>query len=329
MINPDNNGACFYDNCSTNLTLRDCIFAGGRFGVVFDQTEVSGIYTCEMSGQSHRGAGLWIVNGPDISLGNLGGFTNQITVDHNCQFNQHLAHAIIDDGGESHYFGNNNINGGGCKFAGVGNLTLMGGEFESVNSRPTLTFTYLSHFSKNAVGACSAVLCNGLISQPPGQPCILAASLYNLSMMRMSLTATGVAGCVSGTNNIGTIFARQNGNPNTPVPIFDGYASALHDDGYIPIRSTASTAYTLQASEVNALLICTADSAIEVTIPANKEHPFSPGTKIIVEQAGSGMVTLSPSAGVILNGVSVTRGQFRSLELIKTGSDRWIAHSRS
>jgi hypothetical protein len=324
MLHRSNVGAGFYDNGGTYVVLRDATFSGGKFGIVFDQTEISGIYTCELAAQLPGGAGLWIVNGPDITPGNAGGFTNQITVDHNCQFSQSTAHAIIDDGGDCHYFGHNNVNGGGCKFAGVGNLTIMGGEFEAVNGRPTLTFTYQTHYSANSAGACSALLCNGLITQPAGQPCIVAFSLYNLHMTRMSLTATNVAGCVSGTNNIGTVFARQNVNPNTPVPVFDTYANYVHDDGFLTIRSTASTAHTLGIAEANALLQTTARSAVAVTVAPNRSAQFPIGTRIMIEQNGAGPITLRPGPAVALDGPLTTTARYQVLTLVQTATNRWL-----
>lgn len=327
MLHASNVGAGFYDNGGTYVTLRDCSFAGGKFGIVFDQTEVSGIYTCEMAGQLSGGAGLWLVNGDDITSGNSAGYTNQITVDHNCQFNQSSAYAVIDDGGDCHYFGNNNVNGGGLKFCGVANLTIMGGEFESVNGRPTLTFTYLKHYqSSSGVGACSAVICNGLINQPSGQPCISIVSLYNLHMTRMSLTATGtgVTGCVMGTENVGTLFARQNANYNSAVPVFNTYSASTFDDGFVRTTSSSAGGIILDAYNLNSHLLCTSGSAVTVTVPANATLPFPIGTWIMVEQNGSGAVTLSPATGVTLNGTLSTAAQYQLLTLRKTGTDRWL-----
>jgi 3D (Asp-Asp-Asp) domain-containing protein len=294
--------------------------------VVFDQTEVSGIYTCEMGGQLPGGAGLWLVNGDDITPGNLGGFTNQITVDHNCQFDEASAYAVIDDGGDCHYFGHNNVNGGGLRFCGVANLTLMGGEFESVNGRPTITFTYLKHYqSAVGVGACSAVICNGLISQPAGQPCINIVSLYNLNMTRTTLTATGVTGCVTGTENVGTLFARQNANPNTAAPVFNTYSGSSFDDGYIRTTSTAYTGFAVGLGHINSHVVCTSASPVAVTIPSNATLAFPIGTFVMIEQSGSGTVTVSPASGVTLNGTLATAGQFQLLTLRKTAPDRWLA----
>lgn len=324
MTHASNVGACFYDNCSTYLTLRDCSFVGGKFGVIFDQTEVSGIYSCNLAGQRTGGAGLWIVNGPDLTPGNQAGFTNQITVDHNCQFNQAAAYAVIDDGGDCHHFGNNNYNGGGLTFCGVGNLTVIGGEYESVNGHPTFTFGFQTHYSNNGVGACNVLMMNGLIVQPGRQPCIVVHSLYTLHMQRMSMTATGVAGCVSGTNNVGALFARGNVNPNTPVPIFDNYASGLHDDGYLPIRSFAGTTYTLTTAEANAVLQTTSRASVAITVPSNSSLPYSIGTRIVVEQNGTGAVSLHAAAGTTLHGTVATNAQYQMLTLIKTAANRWL-----
>jgi hypothetical protein len=328
MLHGSNLGAGFYDNGGTYVVLRDATFSGGKFGVVFDQTEVSGIYTCELAGQLTGGAGLWIVNGPDITAGNQGGYTNQITVDHNCNFSQNNAHAIIDDGGDCHYFGNNNINGGGCKFAGIANLTIMGGEFESVVGRPTITFTYQTHYSAAPIGACSVVLCNGIITQPAGQPCIVAFSLYNLHMTHMSMTAHNVAGCVSGTNNIGTVFARQNVNHNSPVPIFDTYSSSIFDDGNVRVNTEPNAVRTLGGADIHAITRCTSPGGCTVTVPPVSKTGWSIGHRIMIEQAAAGPVALSAGPGVTLHGTTSTAARYQLLELIMTSADRWLVTRR-
>lgn len=325
MIHASNLGAGFYDQGGTYVYLRNSTFSGGKFGIVFDQTEIAGIYTCELAAQLTGGAGLWLVDGPDITPGNAGGYTNQITVDHNCQFNQTTAHAIIDDGGDCHYFGHNNLNGGGCYFAGVANLTIMGGEFESVNGRPTMTFKNVTHYSALGVAGCTAVICGGLITQPPGEPCIEVFAMQGLNMQNMRLTATAVAGCVTGTGAINNLFARLNTNINTPVAIFDGYAVGEHNDGYVRINTTASATPSLTVSEVNALLRCTAAAPVTLTVPPNIGIGYPVGTRIFIEQGdAAGPITLAAGAGVTLNGTTTTAGQYQTLAMLMTTNNRWL-----
>ena len=331
MTHASNTGAGFYDRASTFLTLRDCIFAGGKYGVIFDQTEVSGIYSCDMSGQIAGGAGLWLVNGPDITIGHIGGFTNQITVDHNCQFNHaSTAYSVLDDGGECHFFGSNNINGGPMRFAGVSNLTILGGEYESVNGAPTMTFAATT-LSGNAVGGCGVILTNGIITQPSGQPCIHIASSRVMKIERMQLTASGggVAAHITGAANCGYIKAWGNANNNNPaLPIFDGYASGGHDeDGLVPIFSTNSTGPTLSIQHYNAMLRTTAGSAVSLNVPADATLTFPTGTRIEVMQSGAGQVTIVPAGGVTVRspgGLLSTASQYSRLVLEKLATNEWL-----
>jgi hypothetical protein len=329
MTSATNRGACFYDNCGTYVTLRNCVFAGGRFGVVLDQTEVSGIYTCHFAAQLTGGAGLWLVNGPDVTRGNQGGFTNQITVDHNCQFNQTRAHAVIDDGGDCHYFGSNNVNGGGLKFAGCNTLNILGGEYESVTGRPTISFGAHTHYSGNAAGACSAFLQGGIITQPNGQPCIRIESMTSLSVVGMQLRANDVDAHITGLNNLNAFYARL-WSLGSSLPLNDTYAQAIHDDGYSVIRTTAATTYTLGGPEFfNALLRTTSGSAVAITVPGNAAYPFPIGTVIRLEQGGAGPIAVAPGGGVTLNGTLRTAVQFQILTLVKTGANRWLVTRQS
>lgn len=327
MAHGDNRGACFYDNCSTYLTLRDCTFVGGKYGVIFDQTEVAGIYSCNFAAQhTASGAGVWLVNGPDITPGNRGGFTNQITIDHNCQFNEGGnpgAYAILDDGGDCHVIGHNNVNGGGYRFAACANLTIIGGEYEAVNGRPTMTFA--AHTLGGApVGSVHAMIINPLIVQPGGLPCIQAFSMASLCLLWAKLTASApAAACITGTWNIGSIFARGNYNPNTPLPIFDSYASN-HDDGNLPIRTTPATVYTLAITENQALLQTTSGSAVTITVPSNEALGFPVGSRVLIEQHGAGAVSVVGARGVTVHGPGTTSARYQRLELIKTAVNRWL-----
>lgn len=323
-INSGNRGACFYDRCSTFVTLRDCIFAGGRYGVIFDQTEVSGIYTCEMSGQLAGGAGLWLVNGPDITPGNLGVFTNQITVDHNCQFNQSgTARCILDDGGEAHHFGNNNYNGGaGLRFAGCTNLTIIGGEYESISGGPIITLASTS-LAGGGVGSVSGVIMNGIYASSGANPAIGIISAGTLVLLNNFFSGGSAAACITGTANASGIY--DFGNRNASLPLFDNYATVhVSLDGSRPIRTETDTSFALSATHYNSFTRTTNGRAITVTVPANATLPIPIGMSIYIEQGGVGAITLSAARGVTLNGTTTTAAQYQVLKLTKTAADRWI-----
>jgi hypothetical protein len=200
----------------------------------------------------------------------------------------------------------------------------MGGEFESVNGRPTMAFSHLTR-AGDGVGGCSGMIMNCLIVQPGAFPCISIISAYNLTFLRNTLSPRGAAAaCIEGAANCGSIFARQNQNPNSAVPIFNSYASGNHDDGLVPIRTTGATKYTLTGGEVNALLQTTSAAAVAITVPPNSTTSLPIGTRIIIEQNGAGPVTLHPGRGVTLDGALTTSGQYQTLTLLKTTTNRWL-----
>ena len=330
MIHASNQGAAFWDNCGTYITLRDCVFSYGKYGVVFDQTEVSGIYTCSFGAQT--GAGLWLVTGGDVTPGNLGGFTNQISVDHNCQFDEGgTAYAVVDDGGDSHLFGNNNYNGGGLRFAGVGNLTVIGGEYEAVNPRPTMTFSHLT-LAGDGVGRCGFVtVMNAMIVQPGAFPCMVIFSGGSFIFLNNTLNCrhSGVAACIEGVTNASSVFARHNVNYASAVPLFNDVASGPHDIGVMAVLSTAATAYALTPSATNALLQTTSGSPVAIAVPTHATIGYSIGTRVLIEQNGAGAVTVAGAAGVTLNGTLTTTAQYQRRELIKTATNRWLVTRQS
>ena len=134
--NPENMGAAYYDTCGTYIAARNVSFVGFKYGVVLDQSELIDFDLCEFAAQNDGGAGVWIVNGPELTPGVLGGFCNRIAIKRS-QFNQGaLVHGVVDDGGYAHVLEDNNYNG--ClhhiRAAGVGSLLIRGGEFESAAS---------------------------------------------------------------------------------------------------------------------------------------------------------------------------------------------------
>lgn len=69
MTNASATGGCYVDVGGTFAELLNVALTGGKFGVVFDQTELSTIRGCDIEAQLAGGAGVWLVNGPDHSPG--------------------------------------------------------------------------------------------------------------------------------------------------------------------------------------------------------------------------------------------------------------------
>lgn len=84
----------------------------------------------------------------------------------------------------------------------------------------------------------------------------------------------------------------------------------------------ADTTYTLQITDTGQYLQFTASSPVTVTIPANADVPFVLGNVTVIEQLGTGTITLVAAGGVTLNGHNGKRsgGQFAVMQ-IKNGSN--------
>ena len=124
--------AAYVDICGSFVNV-DCISVGSfKYGIIFDQTEVSTITRCVFNGNITNGANIWLANGNYTAGANIN-FTNRITISQN-QFNggSSLLANIIDDGGDNHSITDNNFNGGnyGILAAGTINLVVTGNEFE-------------------------------------------------------------------------------------------------------------------------------------------------------------------------------------------------------
>jgi len=177
--NASNTGAGYDDVGGTFVNLTNVAVTGFKYGVIFDQTELAYIDLCYFNTQLT--AGVWLVNGSDHTPGASGLFTNRIGITR-CQFNQNpTQYCILDDGGYSHSFDNNNYNGGltHIRAAGATPLNISNSEFESAASTQiVLTSTALSG---TGVGQCSNVtIQNNIIVPTTGQSCIDGASVGSL-----------------------------------------------------------------------------------------------------------------------------------------------------
>ena len=104
---------------------------------------------------------------------------------------------------------------------------------------------------------------------------------------------------------------------------------------YAPLVVTTSTPtfssnnYTLVIGDAHKVLLASNSStAGSVTVPLNSSVAFATGTTITVTQTGSGQLTLVATGGVTINSYQSQlklAGQYASVQLIKTGTDTWLA----
>lgn len=67
MTNASATGGCYVDVGGTFVDIVQAQLVGGKFGVIFDQTELGTIRQCDIEAQVANGAGVWLVNGGDFT----------------------------------------------------------------------------------------------------------------------------------------------------------------------------------------------------------------------------------------------------------------------
>jgi hypothetical protein len=134
--------------------------------------------------------------------------------------------------------------------------------------------------------------------------------------------------------------AKQNTVANvsdTEIGYLDGVTSAIQTQidakaNNLQSLSTptfSSNNYTLVIGDKDKVLLASNGStAGTVTVPPESSVNFTNGTVITVVQTGSGQLTLTQGSGVTINSESSKKkltGQYASAQLIKTGTDTWLA----
>lgn len=95
-------------------------------------------------------------------------------------------------------------------------------------------------------------------------------------------------------------------------------------------NAQTGTSYTLVLGDAGKFVTMTNASASTLTVPPNSSVAFPVGAQIAGAQLGAGQVTLTPGAGVTINGTPGLKiaAQYGSFGLIKTATDTWLAVGR-
>ena len=170
--NPANQGACFYQEFGALIVVRDCELTGSKWGIILDQSEDVALETSVVSSSVAGGAGLWIVNGADLTPGAQQGYSNIINA-RDCQFNVFPGcYGVVDDGGYEHSFDGCNFVSGinGLRAAGVNGLRVDSPYCESqVGDIVHLDSVSLAG---NFVGGSFTAITGGQWSPTAGNACI-------------------------------------------------------------------------------------------------------------------------------------------------------------
>lgn len=103
---------------------------------------------------------------------------------------------------------------------------------------------------------------------------------------------------------------------------------AVTSDKLADLVINAQTAsYTLVLTDKNKLVEISNAAANTLTVPANASVAFPTGSQVHFVQTGAGQTTLTPDAGVTINGTPglKLRTQWSSATLIKRATNTWVA----
>lgn len=207
--NGSNAGGGYVDVGGTFVTVRGVQIQGFKHQIIFDQTECGHVSECVFGATISSGSCIWLANGDDHSPGASVGFTNQITVS-KCQINGNAgAIGIIDDGGNSHSFLDNNYNGltNHIRTAGGISILIAGGEWEGA-AGANITCFNTSKFGADAVGPTVNLQVASCTFVPSlGQSCI---AITNLSQLVADNNYYGNSSAVkiTGCSAVANIYSR-------------------------------------------------------------------------------------------------------------------------
>lgn len=91
----------------------------------------------------------------------------------------------------------------------------------------------------------------------------------------------------------------------------------------VSVINEATAARTLSLEDANRYVRCTATCT--VTVPLESAVNFQKGSQVTIRRAGADPVTITPGAGVTINGSVTLSAQHDYVTLIKVGADEWDA----
>lgn len=98
----------------------------------------------------------------------------------------------------------------------------------------------------------------------------------------------------------------------------------------VTVNTQTGTTYTLVLADAGKFVTMDNASASTLTVPPNSSVAFPVGSRIEGAQLGAGQVTLTPGAGVTINGDPGLKvaAQYGVFGLIKVATDTWLAYGR-
>lgn len=335
-INAANTNAGFADIGGTFVYLYKVYIEGFKYGVIFDQTELGDIYLCDINEPLY--AGIWLVNGVDYSGGSAG-FTNRISINNN-QISGQLGatYGIIDDGGATHTFRDNNYNGfvNHIRLAGVLNLLISGGEFEASTQEPIIFRSTRLSGTGAAPGASTTPNISSLFMIPPstyGAINFDSGSASSPTISSCVFSNTGGAAALTGFGNISaaTVIMCASNSPlydNLPSVVYNilqGSGALISPSPFLTNTYTNVTvftngwgdwgipyppmAYTITATgtiQLRGAIASATSNSIAFTLPVGYRPPYTLLYTVPVDVASStyGTVSINAAGQVYIESVN-------------------------
>ena len=216
--NASNVNGGFVDVGGTYINITNVLVVGFKYGFILDQSELVDIDLCHFTGQLE--GGVWLANG-NYTPGASSQYTNRISIKRS-QFNNAVGTGIgiIDDGGYTHAFEDNNHNGGfhHIRLSGGAGVDIRGGEFEAASN----TCIYMSATNSTGTGGSTniMVLLAGCFIVPA-----LASSCVNVVTSQLTIIncffGNSSAIKVVGLSTVANFFEAGNANGGGGVT-YDG-----------------------------------------------------------------------------------------------------------
>ena len=101
--------------------------------------------------------------------------------------------------------------------------------------------------------------------------------------------------------------------------------SALQTQSFALVTES-TTSRTLLLTDAQKYIRCTNGSATTITVPPQTDVAWVADTEILIEQAGTGQITIAPGSGVTLrtSQTLLSASQYSQLTLKRVASDEWV-----
>ena len=285
--NPANQGAGLYQMYGDGVYTRNVTFTGCKWGAVLEGSEDVKLDYTDLGSGVAGGAGLWIVNGPDLNPTAEGGFSNIISL-RDCHINvPATSYGVVDDGGYCHTFDSCDFNAGihGLRAAGVSSLEVINPYAES--QAQEIFRLSNSTLSGRDVGGCLTSIRGGVLLATADHAAVNGVGNPGTLDLDGGISFGGGGGTnpVTGTANFYLLRRGVVSNASGAANLADGQAQNDYDIRVVNGTATATLAGTgFPASTERAGRFSAASGAgVGKRVPIQIDHGAGNGGEVLVE----------------------------------------------